>query len=112
MASQAMKLGRQKPVSINLTCSAMCWKQVGKLVEFEIAQRGWTYTHCCALAVHPVTDQPMSYSTLRKLIDGDYWRGGPFIATLQRVFLMAFRSSGYSLLLTTEGTYLQRGRAS
>ncbi len=107
-SSAALKLSRDEPLEIKLTCSHMCWKRVGKLVDWEMTQRGWTKKEVCERAVHPVTESYMSNSTLTQLISGDYMRGGPFIATLVRIFLGAFKSSGYQIVLTANGSTLRR----
>ena len=105
----ALKLQREKPISIKLTSSALTWRRVGALVAFEIEQRGWTKTETCERATGAVTDAPMCYATLQKMLEGDYHRGGPFIATLERVFCRAFRSSGYEIVLRSKGAELRRG---
>jgi hypothetical protein len=107
-AARTLKLERGEPVNVALTCSAMCWRQVGKLIEYEIAARDWTLARTCREAIHPVSEKPMSNATLTQLISGEYSRGGPFIATLQRVFLGAFRDSGYELILRSQGAMLTR----
>ncbi len=104
----APKLKREKPVNVPLTCSAMCWRRVGKLIEFEMAQRGWNFAETCRRAIHPVSDKEMCHSTLTKLVDGDYKRGGPFLPTLHRVFCIAFKSSGYEISINSKGARLRR----
>jgi hypothetical protein len=116
MTSTALKLKRGEPISIKLTTNPLTWRRVGALVAFEIENRDWTYTETCARAfrveaagTRAEREIPLSYSTLRKLMDGDYLRGGPFFATLERVFCRAFASSGYEIVLSARGAELRKG---
>ena len=48
-------------------------------------------------------------AVINEMEEGDYHRGGPFFATLHRIFCQAFKDSGYSILLTNDGAFLKRG---
>lgn len=115
LKERGVGLARSKPVSIKLTQNPLVWARVGKIIQAEMALRDWNQAQTCEQAYRIVNpgkrneyEAPMANSTLKKAIEGSYKRGGPYIATLQRIFIHAFRSSGYEIVLSSRGTELRK----